>query len=355
MATKIRLEASAWLSKPVRNWKIGVIPEMYSKALQSANEVIVVAKTIGVSLQIEVTPFEINELHRRQIIMENSTNSMLYEVDELIDNPLTRRISPLVERAYALNPCDLIVQSTDPSRANLSYRLDMLLSEIVSMIDTDLQRDFQEKASALNTDSVSSDFQNILNSALFWQLEYEKAHVINKIKHKVFNDKVRSDWENMSPDERMGYLEEYAKRIGYYMGEGTDLITEVICDPETPLGAVNGYYDENEIEYDRDGKIFLNSGFFNGNSFPIDLIISVVTHEVRHQFQTAIVIDSRRIVSKQDGVRHVLLTVRAPNELVRNWSDFSNYDNPGNEKDPSFFWQHPVEYDANSYTGLCTA
>jgi hypothetical protein len=345
MATKIRSDAPAWLSPTSRGWAYLPIDLAYSrsKALQGANEVITAARTIGLSPRIDVTEFEINELGRRQQLMINTTESIHYEVDELIDNPFVRRISTLMENVYALKPRDLTVQDTDPSGASVSYRLDMLLPEIVVFVDIELFRDFMEKSAALNTDSVPADFNIIMGVALYWQREYKKAHIINQIIKEMFTDEVRTDWKKMNSEERLAILEQYARRIGRVMGDGVEIVSSVNYDPETTGGNVTTWYDRDTgTLVDREGKV--NIATYYGKNiygYSLDAALEAVTHEVRHEYQAAVKLDSQSIISTNDGVNAITPVIPVPKSLIKDWNDRSIE-----------YFERPIEIDARAFAGL---
>jgi hypothetical protein len=361
MAMKIKSNAPVWYYPTANNWNsTGVVDlaDEFSSALQSANDVIAAARTIGLSPQIDVTQFEINEFGRHEQLMSDSTNSIHYEVDELIDNPFARELSALLDRVYALNPEDLVVNETDDLGNTVSYGLGMLLSALsTARGDLDLQNDFLSKFNKLNNDTVPLELKDVVGDALYWQHEYEKAHQINQIMNAVFTDKIRADWEAMDAEERRLILERYAIGIGAVYGDGVNIITGVNYDPRggSAYGYVNSFQDENHIVVDRDGILYINIQYWQDSSeFSLDHAISTITHEARHQYQQAVSLDTQGIQSDRADVSSINPPIDTPSRLAMDWSDLNSY-NSENRNDPSSYWLQPIEIDARAFAGLSVA
>jgi hypothetical protein len=198
--------------------------------------------------------------------------------------------------------------------------------------------------------------KDIVLSARYWQREYKKTHHIGITTNSIFTEEVYTKWESMSHNERLALLESYAIQIGEILGDGMPIvhtITDNTNKKPSALGSAGVFSDNGHMVYKRDGTITLNAKFFNDNSigFSLDKAIFVVLHEVRHQYQGAVAIEEREIVSQNPGVYPISPLVDVPSQLAFNWMDYRNYD-PRDKNDLSKYWQHPIEIDARAFAGL---
>jgi len=364
MTNKIKSDASAWRSLPASWWNTVSVVNLaddFKKAHDAVWEIVTAANATEIfTFGVDISDFEISELGRRRQLMSDSTNSIHYEADELLDNPFVRELSALLDKVFALNPKDITVTRKDQEGNSVSYNMDMLLSSVLSAVDPALQADFRKKVNALDNDTIPPWLKDTLEEAIYWQHEYEKAHKIHEIVEATFTEQVRADWKDMSPEERLALLEGYARKIGIVYGDGTPLINTVIdnpnLDPSVYGNAPWNLSNDKQVS-DRYGIMNINTKFFNENSldFSLDHAISTVTHEARHQYQYAVSLDAQGIVSQQPGVSATTPPVKVPSQLSTDWTDQSGYYDANGDIDKLKYWDQPIEIDARAFAGLSVA
>jgi len=281
------------------NEALGLAEEAVSAVLPADN--------IGtLTLSITSKDIEDHNENRRKLVF--FCNGIHYEVNELIDNPFSLRMSDAAEAAYALNPKDIKVTTGHilffPVRTSL-------MDLVSSTIDNEaLKNDFVQKCKSLDQDKPSADLIDCIKEAYFWKDQYEIADRVKDMTAKTITDEVRSQWPNMTPDEREQVLTAYAIEVGavysdYYASGlaalfpglfGSSLVSEFTCDSEY-LGESNG-----------DGHIAINPDFRDNpvGNYSLDKVLDTINHETRHEFQAA---------AKNDPDKY-----RAPQSLIDDWS-----------------------------------
>jgi|GEM_PF-6060172 len=358
MTNKIKSDAPAWRSPLAKNWNSSSIVNLaddFKKAHDAVWEIVTAANATEIfTFGVDISDFEIGELGRRRQLMLDSTNSIHYEADELLDNPFVRELSALLDKVFALNPKDITVTGEDQEGNSVSYNMDMLLSSVLSSVDPALQADFRKKVNALDSDTIPPWLKDTLEAAIYWQHEYEKAHKIHEIIEATFTEQVRADWKDMSPEERLALLEDYAKKIGVVYGDNVSIVTSVKYDPNgyPYYGYTNHYSDQNGIVKDRDGVLYINPQFGEGdNNFSFDHAISTITHEARHQYQLAVSLEAQEITTSQHpNISTITPPVPVPSQLSSDWADFSTY-----TVGDANYWEQSTEIDARAFAGLSVA
>ena len=141
---------------------------------------------------------------------------------------------------------------------------------------------------------------------------------------EIFTPEVVENWDNMTPEEREVYLDEYSAALGEMLGTGPiDCVIDPEVDPGT-YGYTNG----------QDGTLHLNPELVE-NPEHLALLLNTVTHEVRHCFQ-------------QEVIEHPENFPNIPPELISQWEyEFYNYTDGA--YDPEAYANQYIEIDARSF------
>ena len=334
-----------WIRPPAENWGILIFPLMHFREAQPTyeriNAILAGAPNsidIGGEIDITLTSGEIEELSEAQHTIKMFLDSIHYEIAELVDIPFAQALEPVMEEAYQLSPRDFRTRSNFLGIQRGSSLEDLIVATIT---DEDLRRDFAEKTRNLDEDVPSQNLLDILNEARFWAREFENASAIREIQEAFINDHA-AQWDNLSGDERLALMNEYAIAVGRVMDKrgfwdwfrGNPIAREVRWfsqdpnDPNLPPGIILGY-----IHPVGDGIIYMHDAFAVGDLsiFDLNQALNTLTHEVRHQYHIQAVNDSKRFNSAS---------------VVSIW----DLDNQGED-----YWIRPIEIDARAFAALSTS
>lgn len=287
----------------------------------SASQLVLADEMIS-DLSISVTMDEIEKLNEKRRKLVSFTNGIHYEISQLVDNPFCLAIGELAEAAYDLDPSDI--------QANVSVGtidMDVSLTELIysSIEDDQLRSDFEAKAEALDDDVVPYELEQAILEAEFWKKEYEKSIQCGEIANAIFTPEVCEEWPNMTPEERLEYINRYKNEIGVVLGEGVNITPNEVVLCQGAFGYSNG----------PDG-IQINENFIynpTGN-YSVDKLIDTTTHEMRHQYQ---------YVAKEEPEKYGV-----PDEVYSEWTQTYIEEKP----DYSKYYQQPKEEDAKAYAAL---
>ncbi len=269
--------------------------------------------------------------------LKNFTDSIHYEVAELIDIPFTQRLEPIMQAAYDLSPKEF--RTSKPLLGFIPWGSS--LEEILfgAINEAGLKDDFnlKEKTKLLNEDTPSQNLSDAIYDAKFWAKEFDKAHEAQKLSEE-FLAKNEKDWETKTPDEKQKLLEEYAIQLGEIYGEGkkgTPIVTSVMWssqDTDSRAGKMkNAWGYTYSFDNPRTGVIFIKDtyGINDPVSNDIHHALNTVTHEARHQYQSAAFDDPSGYGT--------------PADISTDWQDWSKN-----------YWVRPMEIDARAMSAYVT-
>jgi len=315
------------------NWRVNNI----YKAWEYANTAVNTVNTQGdiglLSLPLQLSDLENYNEKRRRLV--SFCNGIHYEVYELVDNPFCLSMSQVANRAYALNPSDIKVNTG----MFLWWPTTTSLKDLISSTITDgsLKKDFQKKCESLDKDKPSTSLKEAIKESVFWNGEFYKTSECRRIADEIFTEDVRNRWPNMSEAEREQLVTEYAIRAGAVMKErsGWDCfwgINESLV--HTVRFDANGY----GVSYG-DGTIAVNPLFINepSGNYSIDKLIDTLMHEVRHEYQA----DVRRAPDRY-GI---------PTQLLNEWN--APYIDPNDPQNTYFqYYNQETERDARAIAAV---
>lgn len=336
-----------WINGPSANWVgMGInTSDSFEPALTAAENVNDILNTapsdLGGPITIGITQAELVKLREDFMVIKSFADAIHYEVAELIDVPFAQKLEPVVQQSYDLSP-----ENFRTEKNILFVPRGKSLQELISGVieDDALKKDFESKVKSLNDDEVRQDLKDVMDDARFWAEEFEKAEVISAIQRKFIEDHA-AEWDNLSRDERIELIEEYAIAVGRALDEkhfydffrGDPIARDVIWGLEDP-GYTPNLADSWGWTYPsrRDGLIYINDNFATGNppNNDLNMLLNTVTHETRHQYQNQVVHDTGRFDT--------------PSSLVGRF-DRDNAINT-NER----YWRRPVEIDARGFAALCS-
>jgi hypothetical protein len=103
----------------------------------------------------------------------------------------------------------------------------------------------------------------------------------------------------------------------------------------------------------RDGVVYVNPQYGEDSmEFSLDHAISSVTHESRHQYQQAVVMNENGIVPVPNDLPAITPPTDIPSSLPTEWGDQRGYDSTATA---GIYWDHPMELDARAFAGLSKA
>jgi hypothetical protein len=140
----------------------------------------------------------------------------------------------------------------------------------------------------------------------------------------IFTPEVLGEWNNMSAEQRHRYIAEYTDYISRVLGV---TIKEI------------AFYDFAPNHFGsmfRDGTMVLNSRFYDSTEhyYRPEVLINIITHEVRHMFQFSAMLNPERYGVSQ--------------ETADLWRDNENNYIRGQD-DPQGYMAQPVEVDARRF------
>ena len=321
-------------------WSVDNLETAYAEA-QKAVAIAERASGIG-SLTLSVTKDELELLGENRRRLLSFAQGVHYEISERVDNRFSVQMSDTVANAYALRP-DSIRVTTDRT---LFGDIEMCLSILVGakITDNDLLEDFFTRVFALDRNEKSTQLQQAILEAEFWQGQFEMAREIQIITEQIFTDEVRANWADKTPEERVAFMQQF-------MDESMAVLFADLPFPRT-----------GELAFDATGRGIMRRGGggnwwnrsidqigFNPNfrdlatgNYSVDMMIRVMIHEVRHAYQWEI----------RNG-NHVV-TRYVPDSVQSDWG-LTYIEFNGETGDASNFMEYylqPVEVDANAFAGL---
>ncbi|MCD8107341.1 MAG: hypothetical protein LUE20_05195 [Oscillospiraceae bacterium] len=153
--------------------------------------------------------------------------------------------------------------------------------------------------------------------------ELERVSDVSDVMGEVFTDDIISNWENLSDDERIGYINEYLDKAGETLGiEVGDVIIEDLQAKygEGTMGMNNG-----------DGNVYIDITRLDD----LEDLLTTTTHEMRHQFQ-------KEVMENPDAFPGI------SDETIEQWEyEYSNYIKPG--YDYEGYYNQAIEADARAF------
>lgn len=328
-------------------------------AYQEAQKAIAVAITehadIG-SLDLLVSRSELELLGENRRRLRSFAQGVHYEISERVDNRFSVQMRDTVAKAYALRPEDIQVRTGRAFSRTRTTSLAGLLE--AKLTDDDLRSDFQARVDALNNNEKSVELQQSILEAEFWQSEFVMAREIQGITERIFTDRIRANWEDKTPEERIAIMEQLTSEIMAVMfaslpanRRGEVVFKRLNDDGEYEYITGNGLMSPGGGGSGVD-LIGLNPNFrdYATGNFSLDQLIRVVVHEVRHSYQWEV----RDWIRQDEETRGPNPFPRIPYSVMIDWGrDYIRY----NRLDPPLgnfmqYYLQPVEVDANAFAGL---
>ncbi|WP_455717534.1 hypothetical protein [Anaerosporobacter sp.] len=325
--------AGAWSrcsKEPSENFSEGL------RAVDTINNILGNAPSdVGGTINLGVTINEVNELLIKWDQVQNFTNSIHYEIAEIVDLPYTKKANQVMEDVYNLSPQDFRTEENI-----LIWERGESLEELLVKIITDstAKASYEALVNLLDNDIPDAKFEEIMKDTHYWLVEFEKNHKIREYAAE-FIKKHQSKWDSYSHKEKIKLLNDYAVEIGKCMDNekwydfftGHKIVTSVeyaTSDPHyDPTSTAYGY----TYAQSKDGKIYISDKYGNSSDplYNLPSVVTTVTHEARHQYQGQAYDDPKRY--------------NLPNYEQTEWFDRINH--PG-------YWLRPWEIDARAYSGL---
>ena len=187
----------------------------------------------------------------------------------------------------------------------------------------------------------TSENKEIRNSegVAYSEADLERIETAAGIMGEIFTDEVISDWDNLSVEERTGYLNEYYDKAGEALGIDTKGV--YVADLFETYG-----YGTQGVNCG-DGYLGIDIRLV-ADSSRLEELLDTTTHEMRHQLQT-------------DALGNPDAFPDIPSETLDQWEsefnnyidpsyDFEDYQNQAIEKDASAFAEEVVDEYLNDDT-----
>lgn len=281
MATIIKSSSSSWVDVSHQLYSNfgGGINSLYN-AMEDANKAIDIVTTEGNigDLSINITYEELEELNEKRRKLVYFANGIHYEISQLVDNPFSSKMGELAKRLYDFDPSNINVKTGSFGNVDFNQTLTSLI--MCSIEDEQLKADFESKVESLDNDMPTYELNQAIIEAQYWEKEYQKALECGDAANRIFTEEIRSNWEMMTPEERMVYIDMYKNEVGTILGEGVNITTENVR-----YEAFGEKFGESHDDY-----IAINIEFINNptRNFSVDKLVDTITHEMRHQYQAEI-------------------------------------------------------------------
>lgn len=329
-------DMSSWIDPPARQWNsVGGQNDNLEYALaaaQDANSLLSTARPeVGSTIPLAISNADLEEIRRRRIICKTFTDGIHYEVAELVDEPFSLALEPVINAVYDLNPKDFKVKRGIFGWGKADTLEDLLIDTIQ---DTSLKEAFEKQCKNLDEDEVSAGLKEALKEAKFWEKEFEKAREIEAIA-QTFYDKYSAQWDSMTQAEQIDALKKYSTQISDIMDARKwyePFRKHIVFDVQWATQDTYGSGSSGAYGYtysSQPGIIYINDSFGTGNppQFDLQKLINTVTHETRHQYQTEAVNNPDRF--------------NVPTNMQTDWSSR-----------PIDYWTRPIEIDARAFAGM---
>lgn len=328
MAEIIKSQSSTWIDisdQLYNEAKFGMngLYNALDYAMQ-ATDIVTEAGDIG-ELSISVLESEIETLNEKRRMLVSFANGIHYEISQLVDNLFSVELGKLAERVIALNPSDIEVNM---GTSKVDTDCQSLMSLITyNIYDEGLKENFEAQVQSLDEDVIEYTLAQAIIEALFWEKEYQKAIECGEAADRIFTEEIKSNWGNMTSEERIEIINEYKDAIGIIFGEGINITTsDVKYDNEVQDGFGKSF----------GGYIAINPNFINDptGNYSVDKLIDTITHEMRHEYQVY-------VIANPD-------LFEEPENVYYDWS--LKYIPPRPEYEP--YYHQPKEEDARSFAAL---
>lgn len=221
------------------------------------------------------------------------TDGIHYEITELIDVPFTQKVSVLLNNLYDLNP-----KNFKTSEKILFVPIGSSLEKLlINMVDDEkLKQSYKSMVDNLNDDNISLSLIECIEVANYWADQFDKSEKIQTIAEEymeLYNEK----WKEYSEEEKLSIINKYAIDIGTILNEkGKKRTKQAKIQVDWNVNNPDYVNDENskyergktgaiEVTGEVNGMIYINYEWTNKSSTGFEMILNVVTHEVRHTYQ----------------------------------------------------------------------
>ncbi len=223
-------------------------------------------------------------------------NGIHYEVAELIDMPFVQKLQPILEDLYNLNPKDFRTKKDFLFIPRGSSLEDVL----IDMVENEkLKKSYQTMIEDLDYDEIDSSLLETIEIANYWAQQFEEAAQIRVIA-KQYTDLYEEGWKELTADEKLVILNNYALDIGEVLDEKRwyefwghkPIVVSVDWDVNNPYVDMVEKADEykdvagNSYPLLREGNIYINQRAQGNDSlYDFAFVLDTVTHETRHLYQ----------------------------------------------------------------------
>lgn len=222
-------------------------------------------------------------------------NGIHYEVAELIDIPFVQKLQPIVEDLYNLNPKDFRTKKDFLFIPRGSSLEDVLIDMVEN---EELKKSYQTMIEDLDYDEIDSSLLETMEIADYWAQQFEEAAQIRVIA-KQYTDLYEEGWKELTADEKLVILNNYALEIGEVLDEKRwyefwghkPIVVSVDWDVNDPNYNIKDNENEDEVAgysapLSRNGCIYINyEAKENESLYDFSFLLDIVTHETRHLYQ----------------------------------------------------------------------
>jgi len=354
MGIILKSNQNEWLtiSHQINNsdyWR-GAVYELETAYTEAKKAVTISEHASGIgTLSLSVNRDELELLGENRRRLRSFAQGVHYEISERVDNRFSVQMSDTVSSAYALRPENITVRTGRGSWTSLSALIEP------NITDASLRSDFLSRVDSLNSNEKSTELQQAILEAIFWESEFIMARQIQEITEQIFTDEVRAIWEYMTPEERVAFMERFMDEsmAVLFADMPVNRTGELAFD-----ASGNGAMRPNGGEGVNVDQIAFNPRFRDDptGNFSIDAMIRVMVHEVRHAYQWEV----RRWIRQDEEIRGPNPLPHIPYSVMEDWGqEYIPPRRPDNwpvgvrwPYTHENYYQQSVEADANGFAGL---
>lgn len=261
-------------------------------------------------------------------------NGIHYEISEFVDTPFSTQMGALAMDTIELDPSDYKYVKSQ----FLCFKNYMTLSDLVlsAMEDEALKTSFDELAKEMDEDTASTELQDSIKEANWWQEQFRIAEDIDAATDAFFTPEVKEKWNDMTPEDRDKYIQAYK-----------DILDRIYFGGENRVPRSVNYLNITKDENGNDvypgfgaaskapqNKIAINWNFRDNPTgmYSLDKMVDTMTHEMRHRYQD-------------------MNTSDMPKSVRDRWDEeYIEYDKKKNNY--TDYYRQPVEEDAKAFAAL---